>query len=144
MRNLKLCLYAALVLLALAVLVGGCATTTSSTPTAAAPDTMESMLTSAGFKTIALDTPQKQAFFQKLPDKKLVPHKRQKDGAQRYVYADQANKRLYVGDPAAYQNFINQAVMKQVEAAHREPAPLRTDDPEFWTMWEDSQTVPMR
>jgi len=139
MRNLRLWLYGALGILALAVLVGGCAaTTTSSTPTAAAPDTMETLLTNAGFKNVPADTPQKQAFLQKLPDKRLVPHKRQKDGALRYVYADKDNKRLYVGDAAAYQNFINQAVLQKWEERRRQPAEMNFDDPEFWIMWKDA------
>ncbi len=138
MQKMRLWLIGTLAILALGVFLAGCAATTTSSATAAAPDSMENILTSAGFKTFPANTPQKQAFLQKLPSKKLVPHKRQKDGALRYVYADQANQRLYVGDAAAYQNFVNQAVMKKLEESHRQPAPLNTDDPEFWTMWADA------
>jgi hypothetical protein len=139
MRNLRLCLNGTLAMLALTIVVAGCAaTTTSSAPAAAPPDSMENLLTSAGFKIFTPDTPEKLAFVQKLPANKLVPHKRQKDGALRYVYADKANKRIYVGDAAAYQNFINLAVMQKVEERQRQPMELQTDDPEFWLMWKDA------
>jgi len=139
MGNSRFWLVGSLGILALTVFLAGCAaTTTTSPPAAAPPDSMESLLVSAGFKVVPADTPEKAAFIAKLPPKKLCPHKRQKDGALRYVYADKDNKRLYVGDAAAYQNFINQAVLQKWEERRRQPAEMNFDDPEFWIMWKDA------
>jgi hypothetical protein len=139
MRNLRLSLFGTLTILALAALLAGCAATTSTlTSTASPSSSMEKLLTQAGFKAFQADTPQKAAFVQKMPDEQLVPHKRKKDGALRYLYADKANKRVYIGDAAAYQNFINLAVVQKLEERHRQLAPMQEDDPEFLQMWVDA------
>jgi PBP1b-binding outer membrane lipoprotein LpoB len=139
MWNLRPGLTAMLTFLALAVFLAGCAATTSpSTSVTAPPSSMENLLTQAGFKAFKADTPQKAAFVQKMPDEQLVPHKRKKDGALRYLYADKANKRVYIGDAAAYQNFINLAVVQKLEERHRQLAPMQEDDPEFLQMWVDA------
>ncbi len=122
---------------ALSLLLTGCAAGTATGPTQApAPSGMEEMLAGAGFKVIPADNPKRQAILQKLPPRKLVPHK--KDQQMVYVYTVPEAQRLYVGDEAAYQRFINQAVLKKLEEQHRTPASPSTD-PEFWVMWEDSQ-----
>ncbi len=139
MRNLRPWLIRTLTFLALALFLAGCATTTtSSSATGAQPDPVERLLVKAGFKVVPADTPARLAVLEKMPSKNLVPHKRQRDGALRYVYADKDTKSLYVGDAAAYQNFINEAVMQRVEESRRQPMDQRTDDPEFWTLWMDA------
>ena len=64
----------------------------------------EDMMTAAGFKFLAANTPQRQAAFQRLP-----PHKfsRQiKDGRVFYVYPDPTVcVCLYVGDQKAYATY---------------------------------------
>jgi hypothetical protein len=63
-----------------------------------------------------------------------VPHR--KGDKLLYAYVTPDAKRLYAGNEAAYQRFINLAVLHQIEERQRPVADERTD-PEFWTMWEN-------
>ena len=72
-----------------------------------------------------------------MPPEQLVPEKKG-DKMSRAYYAPGTHL-LYVGDEAAYQNFINLAVMQNLEPRRRAVTETNPDDPEFWTMWENSQ-----
>lgn len=109
---------------------------TASSQPQASPSKVEGMLTAAGFKALPVNNPKRQAILQKVPPRQLVPH--QKGQKMLYVYADPETKVLYVGDDAAKQRFINEAVLKKLEERHRTVA-TPSSDPEFWSMWEDSQ-----
>ncbi len=123
---------------ALCLFLTGCAAGTATGQSqAAAPGDVEEMLAGAGFKVIPADNPKRQAILQSVAPRQLVPQK--KGQKMVYVYAVPEAQRLYVGDDAAYQRFINQAVLQKIEDRHRTVGGVRTDDPEFWTMWEDSQ-----
>lgn len=124
-------------MMALSCLLTGCAAgTATSPPQAASPTGMEEMLTAAGFKVLPVNNPKRQAIMQKLPPRQLVPHKKGQELV--YVYAVPEAQSLYVGDEGAYQRFINQAVLQKLEERHHTLGTESTD-PEFWTMWKDSQ-----
>lgn len=125
-------------LAAIGLLLGGCAAGTAGGPTqASAPSRMEQMLVQAGFKIFPENSPKCQAVCQKLPPEQLVPEK--KGDKMVYAYFAPGTQRLYVGDEAAYQRFINLAVMQNLEPRKRAVIETVPDDPEFWTMWESSQ-----
>jgi len=71
----------------------------------------EQMLTSAGFRMKAADTPEKLARLQTLPPQRIVP--RNKDGRVYYLGADPDQKALYVGDEQAYRNYLDLRMAKQ-------------------------------
>jgi hypothetical protein len=125
-------------MMALGLLLGGCAAGSAGGPTqAAAPNRMEQMLIQADFKILPETSPQCQKVCSKMPPEQLVPEK--KGDRMVYAYFAPATQRLYVGDEAAYQNFINLAVMQNLEPRRRAVTETNSDDPEFWTMWESSQ-----
>ena len=125
-------------MLALGLLLGGCAAGSAGGPTqAAAPGRMEQLLVQAGFKILPESSPKCQRVCSKMPPEQLVPEK--KGDKMVYAYFAPGTQRLYVGDEAAYQNFINLAVMQNLEPRRRAVTETNPDDPEFWTMWENSQ-----
>ena len=122
----------------LGLLLGGCAAGTTGGPTqAAAPSGMEGMLVQAGFKIFPENSPKCQAVCRKLPPEQLVPHK--KGDQMAYAYYAPGTQRLYVGDEAAYQRFINLAVVQNLEPRRRAAYETVPNDPEFWTLWSSSQ-----
>jgi hypothetical protein len=127
-----------LVMAALTLLLGGCAAGTAGGPTqVSAPSGMEGMLVQAGFKILPEDSPRCQAVCRKMPPEQLVPQ--QKGDKLVYAYYAPGNHRLYVGDEVAYQNFINLAVIQNLEPRRRAVMETVPDDPEFWTLWQNSQ-----
>ncbi len=123
---------------ALSLLLGGCAAGSAGGPAqAAAPSSMEQLLAQAGFKILPEDSPKCRAVCQKLPPEQLVPQK--KGDQMLYSYYAPGTHRLYVGDEAAYQNFINLAVMQNLEPRRRAVTETVPNDPEFWTLWSSSQ-----
>ena len=56
-----------------------------------------------------------------------------------YAYYAPGTQRLYVGDEVAYQTFINLAVEQSLEPRRRAVTITNPDDPEFWTLWQNSQ-----
>ena len=94
--------------LALALGMTACATTASVAKT-------EDLLSQAGFKKVAADTPQKVAHMQTLPDHRLVA--RTYKGNKYYVYSDPDGcKCIYVGNPAQYQSYQSIARQQQQTA----------------------------
>ena len=64
-------------MVALGLLLGGCAAGSAGGPTqAAAPSRMEQMLVQAGFKIFPESSPKCQTVCQKLPPEQLVPEKK--------------------------------------------------------------------
>lgn len=124
-----------LYLAAVSLLLGSCAASSATGPSqAASPDRMEELLVQAGFKLFPETNPKCQALCRTLPPGQLVPHR--KGDKLLYAYVTPDAKRLYAGNEAVYQRFINLAVMHQIEERDRPVADERTD-PEFWNMWED-------
>jgi hypothetical protein len=95
---------------------------------------MEGLLVQAGFELFPETHPKCQELCRTLPPGQLVPHR--KGDKLLYAYVTPDAKRLYAGNEAAYQRFINLAVLHQIEERQRPVADERTD-PEFWTMWEN-------
>lgn len=121
----------ALLVMVIAVALAGCAT--APTASTKSPD---NYLTAAGFKTRTANTPAQQAYLKRVPDRKLLAHKR--NGTTRYVFVDQKNQKVYVGNEAAFQQYLklaNQAKLAQQQLQ----AEQQQSDPEFWSMWVDSQ-----
>ncbi len=98
---------------------------------------MEGLLSQAGFTVLPESSPKCQRVCQKMTPEQLTPEKR--DGQMLYAYYAPASHRLYVGDEAAYQRFINLAVMQNLEPRRRAVYEAVPNDPEFWQMWQDSQ-----
>lgn len=120
----------------LSFLLSGCAASTATAPTqASGPENrMESLLAQAGFMVVPQSHPRCQKFCQTLPSGKIVPHRK---GSQMiYGYLAPGTNRIYIGDEAAYQRFINLAVMQKLEEQQR-PVADESTDPEFWNMWQD-------
>jgi hypothetical protein len=123
-------------------LLSGCAAGPAAGPAtgptqAPATSRMEQMLVQAGFKLFPETSPDCQAVCRKLPSGQLVPHK--KGDQMVYAYVSPDAKRLYAGDEAAYQRFINLAVVQNLEPRQRAVTETNTEDPEFWTLWQNSQ-----
>ena len=78
-----------------------------------------------------------QGSLSKMPPEQLVPQK--KGDKMAYAYFAPGTQRLYVGDEAAYQTFINLAVQQSLEPRRRAVYETVPNDPEFWTLWENSQ-----
>ena len=129
-----------LVMVAITRLLGGCAAGTAGGPQVSAPSGMEQMLAQAGFKIFPEDSPKCQAVCQKLPPEQLMPQK--KGDQMAYAYFAPGTHLLYVGDEAAYQNFINLAVMQNLEPRKRAVYETVPNDPEFWSLWSSSQGAP--
>ena len=127
-----------LAMVALSFVLSGCAAGTATGPTQVfAPNRMEGMLVEAGFKIFPETSPDCQAVFRKLPPEQLVPQK--KGDQMAYAYYAPGTQRLYVGDEAAYQRFINLAVVQNLEPRRRAVYETVPNDPEFWTLWSSSQ-----
>ncbi len=138
MRQAKLVPRWLMVIAALSLLLTGCATgTASGKPQAAAPGPMEDLLTQAGFKTFQESSPNCQRVCSTLRPDSLVPQK--KGDQMAYAYFSTNTRLLYIGDEVAYQTFINLAVAKNLEPRRRAVYETVPNDPEFWTLWENSQ-----
>lgn len=122
---------------AIGLLLGGCAAGSAGSTQASAPSRMEEVLVQADFKVFPANSPKCQAVCQKLAPEQLVPQK--KGDKMAYAYFAPGTQRLYVGDEAAYQRFINLAVMQNLEPRRRAVYETVPHDPEFWTLWESSQ-----
>ena len=90
-------LLAALVLLPLATSCGGPSSSPASLPN-------ESLLTAAGFKTIAADTPERKRHLQVLPPDQVTAV--QLTGQHYYVFPDVATSQLFVGTPKEYRAYL--------------------------------------
>ena len=117
MKKLKALLTTS-VLIALAI---GCSTT---------KDT-ENMLTAAGFKMVPADTPDKLAHLNSLPPGKITTV--QRDGTLYYAYPDPANKMLYVGQQAQYDEYRKLRLQKQMADEQLNAAAMNESAP--WGVW---------
>ena len=116
-------------LAAAAIVTGGCAMIEKMQ----AVDT-ERLLAASGFRMKLADTPEKLAMLQAIPQRKLVPYKR--DGQLLYVYADALScKCIYVGDEAAYQRYQQLVVQQRMENMRLETAAMERDAAMDWNMW---------
>lgn len=123
---------AAIFLVLFAMLLNGCATG-QNTQQVVSP---LYMLTEAGFQRwdVNMETPKTQALLNSIPYGKIVTYMR--DGEVYHVYADKNSNTLYVGNAAAYQQYLSMTHAKQicerVEGKNQQ---------EFWSCFEEFQTV---
>ena len=106
----------------LLALVAGCASTTSTSTT--------DMLSAAGFKLMAADTPKKQELLKSLPTGQLsvITWK----GKSFYVQPDVANNQAYVGTPTEYQAYQQLRLAKQMTNDNLMAAQMNQDAMYGW------------
>jgi hypothetical protein len=112
--------------IALLVLATSCATTTETSKTT-------DMLTSAGFKLVNADTPQKQELLKSLPagQLSLVTFK----GKTFYVQPASTPNQAYVGTPAEYQTYQQLRLAKQMSNDNLMAAQMNQDAMSRWNSW---------
>lgn len=88
---------------------------------------IDSVLSAAGFQTVAADSPKKQEIFSSLPP--LTMHYYlAKDGKPRYWFADPYECNcVYVGDAKAYQRYQNLRIQQKLVKEEEETAELNQD-----------------
>ncbi|MFA4902707.1 MAG: hypothetical protein WC600_08165 [Desulfobaccales bacterium] len=128
---------AALLYAMLAVVIGlfivGCVTAPSSSPATSQAD----LLAQAGFTLRTADTPKRLAYINSLPAQKVVQQNYK--GKTHYVVCpDPSTKQCYVGDEGAYQRY-QQLSLQQNISAERHAVSEQHWDPEYWTLYADSQ-----
>jgi hypothetical protein len=95
------------------------------------------LLQEAGFTAYTPKTPEKLAYLNTLPAKKVVSNKYQ--GQTHYlVCTDPDSKQCYLGDKAAYQRYQQLAIQESIAEDQRKISEEHSD-PEFWRLWVDSQ-----
>jgi hypothetical protein len=125
----------AIVTAVIGIALMGCATGPSSSP--AASNSQADLLRAAGFRLHTADTPQKQAYMETLPTKKVVCNQYQ--GQTCYIVCtDPGSKQCYVGDQAAYQRYQQMAIQQSVSEDMHKVWEERSD-PEALQMWVNSQ-----
>ncbi len=107
------------VLVALAV---GCSTTSSK----------ENMLSAAGFKMVAADTPEKEAHLKSLPADKVTAV--QRNGTMYYTFPNPKENVLYVGNEAEYQKYQQLRMQKQLADEQLNTAEMYNNNT-AWGVW---------
>jgi hypothetical protein len=122
-----------LALIALAMMLTGCASQGKWT----AADQTQVDLGSCGFTWKIADTPDKMKQLEALPQRQIVPHK--KDGKIYYIYADARDcKCVYIGDEKAYQQYKQFAYEKRRDRKDdiaAEQTAIMSVDPNFWSIF---------
>ena len=92
----------------------------------------EQLLTAAGFRVLPADTAQKQA---KLAELKPYTIARQiRDDSVYYIYPDDQNNFVLIGDQAAYSKYQNLVVQQQLSNQNLMAAQMETT-PGMWGGW---------
>jgi hypothetical protein len=113
-------------LLAIAAVAGvaiGCSTTKD----------RENMLSAAGFKAIPADTPERQTHLKSLPNDKLTTV--QRNGTLYYVFPDQKQNVLYVGQEQQYQQYQQLRYQKQLADEQLSAASMNENAWGAWGAW---------
>lgn len=121
--------------LIIGILSGGCATGTSSGPSAT--KSQADLLKDAGFRMHTAQSPERVAYVKTLPAKKVVVNNHQ--GQVHYlVCVDPDSKQCFLGDKAAYQRYQQMAIQQSLSEDQHKVSEERWD-PEAMQMWMDSQ-----
>ena len=115
-------------LLAVAIAIVGCATTTQTST-----QSKESMLVASGFKTITPKTAAQKQKLQNLPPDKVTMI--QKKGKTYYIFPDPAQNRAYVGGPNEYQAYQQLRTEKKLAKENLETAEMYQDAEMEWSLW---------
>ena len=92
----------------------------------------EQLLTAAGFKVLPADTPQKQAKIAELKPNTVA--RQIKGGKVYYLYPDDQNNFVLVGDQAAYSKYQSLVVQQQISDQNLMAAQMETM-PGMWGGW---------
>ena len=113
--------------IALLVMLTGCATTQTA---------QTDLLTTAGFKLVTADTPQKQELLKSLPKDQLSLIKWK--GKTFYVQPDVANNRAYVGTPAEFHAYEKLRLERQLRNERLLAAQMDYTAMSRWHAWGPS------
>ena len=91
----------------------------------------ENLLSAAGFNVMPANTPERQAHLKTLPPHKLTMVVR--DGKTYYVYPDQAQQVLYVGQQAQYDEYQKLRLQKQMAEDQVQAAEMNSEA--GWGAW---------
>ncbi len=105
----------------LMALVSGCKTTSE----------RENMLSAAGFKQVAANTPERQEHLKSLPRDKITPVHR--NGTVYYTFPDPKNNVLYIGQEEQFQRYQKLRLQKQMADEQLSAAEMYNDAP--WGVW---------
>jgi hypothetical protein len=123
----------AIIIAVMTIFLGGCAIA----PYGHAGRSQSELLREAGFTAYTPKSPEKVAYLNTLPARKVVSNKYQ--GQTHYlVCTDPDSKQCYLGDRAAYQRYQQLAIQESIAEDRRKVAEEHSD-PEFWRLWVDSQ-----
>jgi hypothetical protein len=123
----------AIMIAVMTIFLGGCAVA----PYGHAGRSQADLLQEAGFTPYTPRTPEKLAYLNTLPAKKVVSNKYQ--GQVHYlVCTNPDSKQCYLGDKAAYQRYQQLAIQESIAEEQRKISEEHSD-PEFWRLWVDSQ-----
>ena len=92
----------------------------------------EQLLSAAGFKVLPADTPQKQAKLAELTPNKIARQIRGNNVY--YLFPDDQNQFVMVGDQAAYSKYQNLVVQQQISDQNMMAAQMETM-PGMWGGW---------
>jgi hypothetical protein len=135
MKNKAAWLGMAVMIVLLGIALAGCATGPSSSP--ATTKSQSDLLKDAGFRTHTANTPQKLAYLNTLPAKKVVSNQYQ--GKVLYlVCTDPDSKQCFLGDEAAYKRYQQMAIQQSISEDMHKVSDERSD-PQALQMWVDSQ-----
>ncbi len=96
---------------------------------------IEALLLKAGFETVPNEHPYCSPLCGRLTPGQITPFKR--PGQTAYGYLSPSSGRLLVGTEAEYQQFVNLAVMQNINERQRPVLGAPDTDPQFWNMWRD-------
>jgi hypothetical protein len=105
------------------VLVAGCAQTQKT----------ENLLAAAGFNVVVANTPKQQQHLKTLPPYKML--KIQRNGVDRYVYADPAHNLIYVGGLFEYDRYRDMRLAKNLAAEDLQDAKFNAEIASGWDVW---------
>ena len=95
--------------------------------------TTEDLLSAAGFNVVIAATPQQLKHLATLPPYKMV--RIQRNGKDRYVYADPARKLIYVGGLFSYDRFRDMRLAKNVTEQELQDAKFNAEIASGWDVW---------
>jgi hypothetical protein len=132
MRGRAAWLFYALLAAVIGIALVGCATA----PSTSTGKSQEDLLKDAGFKVHTAKTPERLAYVNTLPAKKVVSNQYQ--GKVLYlVCTDSGSKQCYLGDEAAYKRYQQMAIQQSLSEDQHKVSEDRWD-PEALQMWVDS------
>jgi hypothetical protein len=97
------------------------------------PKSTEDLLSAAGFNVVIASTPQQLKHLATLPPYKIM--RIQRNGKDRDVYADPAQKLIYVGGLFSYDRFRDMRLAKNVSEQDLQDAKFNAEIASGWDVW---------